>query len=102
LGKTLRDAAANGYVAQGPSRISNATIGALSLKSERVAKPLLREHFVASNPQVSADGRWMAYFSAESGQFEVYVRPLPDVNSERWRISTESRLVQTGAPAWWS
>jgi len=40
------------------------------------------------NPEVSPDGRWLAYQSSESGRNEVYVRPFPDVNSGRWQIST--------------
>jgi Tol biopolymer transport system component len=27
-------------------------------------------------PRVSADGKWLTYVSDESGQYEVYVRPL--------------------------
>ena len=29
-------------------------------------------------PDVSPDGRWLAYTSDESGQDEVYVRPFPE------------------------
>jgi hypothetical protein len=29
----------------------------------------------------------MAYSSDESGQVEVYVRPFPDPNQERWKVS---------------
>ena len=36
---------------------------------------------------LSPDGRWLAYGSNESGRFEVYVRPFPDVNGGRWQIS---------------
>jgi hypothetical protein len=36
----------------------------------------------------------MAYQSNESGQFEVYVRPFPDVNGGRWQVSS-------GGGAWW-
>jgi serine/threonine-protein kinase len=39
-------------------------------------------------PALSPDGRWMAYNSNESGQFEVYVRPFPDAADARWLIST--------------
>jgi eukaryotic-like serine/threonine-protein kinase len=38
--------------------------------------------------QISPDGRWLAYQSDESGQFEIYVRPFPDVNGDRVQIST--------------
>jgi serine/threonine-protein kinase len=36
----------------------------------------------------SPDGRWMAYASDESGQFEVYVRPYPGPGG-KWQLSTE-------------
>jgi protease II len=39
--------------------------------------------------RVSPDGHWIAYASNESGQFEVYVRPFPNVNDGRWQVSTE-------------
>jgi serine/threonine-protein kinase len=37
---------------------------------------------------LSPDGRWLAFQSGESGQYEIYVRPFPDVASGRWQIST--------------
>jgi eukaryotic-like serine/threonine-protein kinase len=37
---------------------------------------------------VSPDGRWLAYMSDESGQWEIYVRPYPDAQAARWKIST--------------
>ena len=37
---------------------------------------------------VSPDGRWLAYESDESGQFEIYVRPFPEVDTGRRQIST--------------
>jgi hypothetical protein len=45
----------------------------------------------ASNEVTAAlthDGRWLAYQSDESGRDEIYVRPFPDVDSNRWTIST--------------
>jgi serine/threonine-protein kinase len=38
-------------------------------------------------PALSPDGRWIAYASNESGRYEVYVRPFPEVNDGRWQIS---------------
>lgn len=37
---------------------------------------------------ISPDGNWIAYVSDETGSFEVYVRPYPNVNSDKWQIST--------------
>jgi serine/threonine protein kinase len=38
-------------------------------------------------PQISPDGRWIAYMSLESGRPEVYVAPFPGPGG-RWQIST--------------
>jgi serine/threonine-protein kinase len=38
---------------------------------------------------VSPDGRWLAYESDESGQWEIYVRPFPGVDTGRRQISTD-------------
>ncbi|HEV8393675.1 MAG TPA: protein kinase [Vicinamibacterales bacterium] len=41
----------------------------------------------AVNAELSPDGRWLAYGSTQSGQFEVYVTSFPDTQG-RWQIST--------------
>jgi serine/threonine-protein kinase len=38
---------------------------------------------------MSPDGRYLAYQSNESGRFEIYVRPFPDVKRGKWQVSTE-------------
>ena len=62
-------------------------------------QPFLTGPFNESEPRFSPDGRFIAYVSNESGQFEVYVRPFPDLGG-RWQISTGGgdyleRLVPT-------
>jgi len=47
----------------------------------------LNGDFVERNAELSPDGRWMAYSSNESGQPEIYVRPFPDVHSDRRQVS---------------
>ncbi|MGE0041933.1 MAG: protein kinase [Vicinamibacterales bacterium] len=49
---------------------------------------LLDGDFAQLDPQVSPDGRWLAYMSDETGRFEIYVRPYPDVEAGRWQVST--------------
>ena len=44
--------------------------------------------FIEQEPMFSPDGRWIAYYSNESGRFEVYVRPFPEPGG-KWQISTE-------------
>jgi len=39
-------------------------------------------------PHFSPDGRWMAYTSDESGRYEVYVKPYPEL-SGAWAISSD-------------
>jgi len=78
-------------------RNSDYDLGMLSLDGERTSTLLLETKFGERNAALSPDGRWMAYQSNESGQFEVYVRPFPDVNEGRWQVSS-------GGGAWplWS
>jgi serine/threonine-protein kinase len=59
-----------------------------SLEGERSSKVLLATEFSEYNGEVSPDGRWLAYQSNTSGQYEIYVRPFPNVNEGRWPIST--------------
>lgn len=41
------------------------------------------------SPDLSPDGRWVAYESNESGRLEVYVGPFPRAGDGRWRVSTD-------------
>jgi hypothetical protein len=62
-------------------------IVALSLDGSRRVERILAGEATEGVPEVSPDGRWIAYDSNESGQFEVYVRPYPRIDSGRWKIS---------------
>ena len=55
--------------------------------SHRVT-PLLQTKFDERNGVVSPDGRWLAYESDNSGSFEIYVRPFPNVGGGQWQVST--------------
>jgi serine/threonine-protein kinase len=50
--------------------------------------PLLAGPASEHSPTVSPDGRWLAYSSDESGDYEIYVRPFPDVDAGRSLVST--------------
>jgi serine/threonine-protein kinase len=64
-------------------------IAIFRLEGEDRATPLLETTFEESYPQVSPDGRWLAYVSDESGSEEIYVRPFPDIDAGgRWQVST--------------
>jgi serine/threonine-protein kinase len=49
-----------------------------------VAEPDINE----LSPALSPDGKWLAYVSDESGRWELYVRPFPNVDDGRWQVST--------------
>ncbi len=40
------------------------------------------------NAELSPNGRFLAYQSNEPGQFEIYVRPYPQIGSGRWQASS--------------
>ncbi len=50
------------------------------MEGDREMKELLQEEYWELEPQISPDGRYMAYQSDESGKGNIYVRPFPDVN----------------------
>lgn len=61
----------------------------MMLQGEREVSPLIHGPANELWAEVSPDGRWVAYDSDESGQFEVYVRPFPDAQgASRWQISS--------------
>jgi Tol biopolymer transport system component len=49
-------------------------------------RPLVQTPFNDADPEVSPDGRWLAYVSDESGRNEVYVRRFPSGDG-RWKVS---------------
>ncbi len=84
-------------VFEGNRREDNYCIASLSTEGDRAIKPLLEDKSIIANPNISPDGKWMAYMSQESGQTEIYVRPFPNVNSGKWQISTGSGAQE---PRW--
>jgi eukaryotic-like serine/threonine-protein kinase len=57
------------------------------LKGTQTTQPFLRTRFTEVGAKFSPDGRWIAYISDESGQYEVYVRPYPGPGG-KWQVST--------------
>ena len=72
-------------------------VGMLSMEGDRDRTPLLQEEYDEQEPQISPDGRWMAYASNESGRQEIYVRSFPEVESGgRWQVSNNGGI----SPLW--
>ncbi|NNF13393.1 MAG: protein kinase [Gemmatimonadetes bacterium] len=55
---------------------------------DSVPTPLLAdEGYDEMYPDISPDGRWIAYQTTETDRSEIYVRPFPDVRGGRWQVS---------------
>ena len=59
----------------------------LPLSGDRQPYPWLKTKFNEMMPAFSRDGKWIAYISDESGQFEIYVQSFPGPGGKR-QIST--------------
>jgi Tol biopolymer transport system component len=70
----------------------------LQVGAGNVVTPLLTSpEFDEVAPNLSPDGRWLAYASYETGNSQVYVRPYPNVDQGRWQVSSGSGGY---APVW--
>jgi serine/threonine-protein kinase len=65
-------------------------------RSPSPAGPPVQGLFRGNFAEISPDGRYLAYQSDESGRMEVHVRPFPQVDNDRWQISTGGAT----RPAW--
>jgi eukaryotic-like serine/threonine-protein kinase len=69
--------------------------------ASQTAKPATPESLLATTAtefgdELSPDGHFVAYASNESGRFEIYVRPYPQLSNGRWQVSTSGGRM----PAW--
>ena len=64
------------------------SISIMQMEGGLTRKPLFEdEKYNYDHPQISPDGRWLAYSSSKSGQNEVYVCSYPDVERDQKMIS---------------
>jgi Tol biopolymer transport system component len=82
-------------MSQNPGTVDDIWI--LSLDSDSEPQPFLNTKSWEDNPRFSPDGRWIAYASSESGQYEVYVRQYPE-GGRKIRISGEGGACPVWAP----
>ena len=68
--------------------VHSCDIGRVLMTEEPMAELLLATRANEQHPALSPDGQWLAYESDQSGRFEVYVRPYPNVDTGRWQVST--------------
>lgn len=63
-------------------------IWAMPMHGDRKPFAVVRTRFEERDARFSPDGKWIAYQSNESGQFEIYVQPFQSAGARR-RISTD-------------
>jgi serine/threonine-protein kinase len=56
--------------------------------SDTTGVPLVATKFTETSPAISPDGRWLAFSSNETGEFEAYVVPFPRTSGAKWAVST--------------
>ncbi len=74
-------------------------IWALPLFGDKKEYQLLNSAFDEQNPQLSPDGRWLAYTSDETGSYEVYVKSF----SADGKLGPDKKLISTSGgrlPIW--
>jgi len=65
------------------SPTSGGDIGVLNRRLNPDAQPFIHTSATEWGAKLSPDGRWMAYISNESGQWEVYIQPFPGPGNRR-------------------
>jgi len=61
--------------------------------------PLLDSPADERNASIAPDGRWVSYESNKAGQFQIYVKPFPNVGAAEYQISTEGGRSPIWSPA---
>jgi eukaryotic-like serine/threonine-protein kinase len=67
---------------------SNPDVWAVPLTGDKKPFPVLQSRANEVFPQVSPDGKWLAYQSNETGRPEIYVKQFPD-GPGKWQVSTD-------------
>ena len=59
--------------------------------ADRKAFPILQSPYGEVDPQISPDGKWMAYGSDESGTFQIYITAFPG-GGAKWQVSNTAGM----------
>ena len=86
--KTANDWSADGKFILYQTGGQSTDIWVLPLSGDQKPFPFLQTEFNEGWSRFSADGRWIAYSSNESGSWQVYVQSFP-ASGGKWMISTD-------------
>jgi eukaryotic-like serine/threonine-protein kinase len=81
-----------------PTQETGADLTIVPLEAGGQPRPLLRTRGNQGEAEISPNGRWIAYQSNESGTFQVYVRPFPNVEQGQWKVSSDGGSRPLWAP----
>jgi hypothetical protein len=70
---------------------TNADVWALPLTGDRKPFPILQTPFREAHPQISPNGKWIAYSSDETGRPEIYVQSFPP-GGGKWQSSSNGGM----------
>jgi Tol biopolymer transport system component len=85
------------YVLVDKGNIGAADIWAVPVGAPDKAFPVVQSQFLDGSGQFSPDGRWVAYFSLQSGRLEVYVTSFPG-GGARWQVSANGGTQPRWSP----
>jgi Tol biopolymer transport system component len=85
-----------------PSRETGWDLWKLPVDGDRRPVPLVRTQFNEGGGWFSPDGRWLIYYSDESGLIELFVRSLTGAGSRQSIPGTKVAGFTSIAPCWWS
>ena len=54
----------------------------MPLEGDRTPTPVLQGQFAYASAELSPDGKWLAYNSNESGQWEIYIQAYPGLGAK--------------------
>ncbi len=83
------------YQRGNPGGKVSSEIWVLPLFGERKPFPIVNGPFLAVNPAISPDGKWLAYASDENTRREIYITPFPG-GGPKWQVSTTGGIY----PKW--
>ena len=86
---------------ESPRRETGWDVWALPVDGDRQPVPLVRTQFNEGGGWISRDGRWLAYYSDETGANQLYVQPYPG-GGTRTVVPGSASRTGYAAGCWWS
>ena len=73
-------------------------IGTLSIEGDHAKRPLLHEEYIEGQPDISPDGKYVAYVSMGLGESGIHVCSFPEISNLKRQISADSGSFPRWSP----